>query len=115
VLQPPPALTVLNDAPCGGPLLLQVCGCSVLLAALSYPASRYWYKRNWRKVNNNEAFERRMLRCERTAVGDRGRGMGWDGTLCQWPTVELQSCRLLNSMRYAPLNTSCRFSTNMLC
>eukprot|EP00775_Hariotina_reticulata_P005093 gene5093-5334_t len=43
-------------------LFYLVCGCSVLLAALSYPASRYWYNRNWRKVNNNEVFERRMLR-----------------------------------------------------
>jgi len=41
-------------------LRAQVCGCSVLLAALSYPASRFWYKRNWQKVNQNEAFERRM-------------------------------------------------------
>eukprot|EP00775_Hariotina_reticulata_P003052 gene3052-3333_t len=39
-----------------------VCGCSLVLSALSYPASRYWYTRNWRKINQNELFEQKMLR-----------------------------------------------------
>ncbi|KAF8068278.1 SULP1 [Scenedesmus sp. PABB004] len=39
-----------------------VCGGSLLLSALSYPASRFWYTRNWRKVNQNKSFEQKMLR-----------------------------------------------------
>lgn len=42
--------------------VLQVCGMSVFLSALSYPLSRYWYNRNWRKINENELFEQKMLR-----------------------------------------------------
>lgn len=41
----------------------QVCGASLLLSALSYPASRFWYTHNWRKINQNELFEQKMLRC----------------------------------------------------
>ncbi|KAF8060603.1 MRS2-G [Scenedesmus sp. PABB004] len=39
-----------------------VCGGSLALAALSYPACRSWYDRNWRRVNQNEQFEQKMLR-----------------------------------------------------
>ncbi|WIA15249.1 hypothetical protein OEZ85_001923 [Tetradesmus obliquus] len=39
-----------------------VCGVSMALAALSYPLSRYWYTRNWRRISENELFEQKMLR-----------------------------------------------------
>jgi hypothetical protein len=42
--------------------LLQVCGVSVVLAGLSYPLSRFWYTRNWRRLSENELFEQKMLR-----------------------------------------------------
>jgi hypothetical protein len=42
--------------------VLQVCGVSVVLAGLSYPLSRFWYTRNWRRLSENELFEQKMLR-----------------------------------------------------
>jgi hypothetical protein len=41
---------------------VQVCGSSLALSALAYPASRSWYNRNWRRINQNELFEQKMLR-----------------------------------------------------
>jgi hypothetical protein len=41
---------------------LQVVGASLALAGLSYPASRFWYTHNWRKINQNKIFEHKMLR-----------------------------------------------------
>jgi hypothetical protein len=41
---------------------MQVCGVSLVLAGLSYPLSRFWYTRNWRKISENELFEQKMLR-----------------------------------------------------
>lgn len=41
----------------------QVCGGSLALSALAYPASRSWYNRNWRRINQNELFEQKLLRC----------------------------------------------------
>jgi hypothetical protein len=35
----------------------------VVLAGLSYPLSRFWYTRNWRRLSENELFEQKMLRC----------------------------------------------------
>jgi hypothetical protein len=43
-------------------LPLQVCGVSLVLAGLSYPLSRFWYTRNWRRISENELFEQKMLR-----------------------------------------------------
>ncbi|WIA29778.1 hypothetical protein OEZ86_012252 [Tetradesmus obliquus] len=39
-----------------------VVGASLALAGLSYPASRFWYTHNWRKINQNKMFEHKMLR-----------------------------------------------------
>lgn len=42
---------------------VQVCTGSLCLSALAYPASRSWYNRNWRRINQNELFEQKLLRC----------------------------------------------------
>jgi hypothetical protein len=40
----------------------QICSCSMVLAVGSYPVARFWFFRNWKKANQSQQFEQKVLR-----------------------------------------------------